>query len=421
MGRGGSELKDLRDAIPEPVLEVCRALEARGHRAWVVGGCIRDLLRREPVSDWDLATSALPDEVQKTFSRTIPTGIEHGTVTVLHRGEAYEVTTLRGEGAYTDGRRPDQVELGVDIDEDLARRDFTVNAIAYDPLTHETVDPWGGVADLEARLIRAVGDPRERFGEDGLRVLRAARFAATLGFELHEGTRAAIPGSLDTFRKVSPERIRDEWRKAFLHSDSPSRAFRVMRETGILGVTCEPMAALSDAVFDATMDRVDRASRDPEIRLAALLLDLRETDAWVESWLREMRTSNQERKRVLHLRAHARPDPSSMLSDPALRAWLAAVGRDELPRVLELARADGRDVDALAVRARSELAAGTPLTTRELSVDGEDVKRVLGISPSRVIGDVLERLLARVHQEPSLAERGRLLRAIPEAYVDVTR
>ena len=215
-------MRDLRGAIPEPVLEVCRALEARGHRAWVVGGCIRDLLRGHPVSDWDLATSALPEEVQRTFARTIPTGIEHGTVTVLHRDEAYEVTTLRGEGAYSDGRRPDQVELGVDIDEDLARRDFTVNAIAYDPLTQETVDPWGGIADLEAGLLRAVGDPRERFGEDGLRVLRAARFAATLGFDLHGDTHAAIPGSLGTFRKVSPERTGKQCTSTCTYSRLPT-------------------------------------------------------------------------------------------------------------------------------------------------------------------------------------------------------
>ena len=122
----------------------------------MVGGCIRDLLMGRAVNDWDLATSALPGEVQRTFSRTIPTGIEHGTVTVLWKGEAYEVTTLRGEGEYTDGRRPDSVEFVHRIEDDLERRDFTVNAIAYDPLTDELVDPWGGLPDLEAKVIRAV-------------------------------------------------------------------------------------------------------------------------------------------------------------------------------------------------------------------------------------------------------------------------
>lgn len=412
---------DLHDAIPEPVLEVCRTLEAGGHRAWVVGGCIRDLLRGEPVSDWDLATSALPADVQSAFERTIPTGIQHGTVTVLHAGEAYEVTTLRGEGAYSDGRHPDTVELGVDIERDLARRDFTVNAIAYDPITREMVDPWDGVRDIEAGIIRAVGDPAERFGEDGLRVLRAARFTATLGFVLHEETRAAIPGSLDTFRKVSPERIHEEWRKTFLESDAPSRAFVMMRETGILGITCAPMSELADPLFTATMRRIDRAPRDPELRLAALLLDAPGDDAWANAWLRQMKTSNQERKRVLHLRAHGRPPTSDALDDASLRRWLTGVGRDELEDVLVLARADGRVIDVLAARAEAELAAGTPLGTEELAVKGEDVMRVLELPPSRAVGDVLECLLRRVHEEPGLADRKRLLAAIPEAYVHVTR
>ncbi|MBZ0117424.1 MAG: hypothetical protein K8H88_10540, partial [Sandaracinaceae bacterium] len=213
-----------RDHIPEPVHELCKRLEREGHRAWVVGGCVRDLLMGRPISDWDLATTALPGDVQRIFRRTIPTGIQHGTVTVLHKGEAYEVTTLRGESGYTDGRRPDEVRFVREIEEDLARRDFTVNAIAYDPITEELVDPWGGLADLEARLIRAVGEPDERFGEDGLRVLRAARFCATLGFRLEPRTAAAIPQSLGTFRKVSAERVHEEWRKALV-SPKPSPAF----------------------------------------------------------------------------------------------------------------------------------------------------------------------------------------------------
>src|SRR5262249_1157874 len=155
----------------------------------------------------------------------IPTGIQHGTVTVLYKGEQYEVTTLRGETGYSDGRRPDAVHFVREIDEDLARRDFTVNAIAYDPLTEHLVDPQNGLADLDARLIRAVGEPSERFGEDGLRVLRAARFCATLpGFTLEAHTEAAIPGSLATFRKVSAERVHEEWRKA-LAAQKPSPAF----------------------------------------------------------------------------------------------------------------------------------------------------------------------------------------------------
>ncbi|MCB9591549.1 MAG: [cytidine(C)-cytidine(C)-adenosine (A)]-adding enzyme [Sandaracinaceae bacterium] len=374
-----------------------------------------------PVSDWDLATSALPEEVQRTFRRTFPTGIEHGTVTVLHRGERYEVTTLRGDGEYSDGRRPDAVQLGVSIEEDLSRRDFTVNAIAFDPLTSDVVDPWAGLADLEARLIRAVGDPAERFGEDGLRVLRAARFAATLGFELHPDTRAAIPGSLGTFAKVTPERVHEEWRKAFEKSAEPSRALAIMRDTGILQITCPAFTSIDEAAWRATLARVDRTPPEHELRMTATLIDLGAPWEGADVWLRErMRASNHERKRVVHLLEHVRVPASESLDDPALRRWLAKVEARWVYDVLLLARAGGADVDALEARVRAELDAGTPLSTGELAVNGKDVMRALDIPPSRKVGEVLGRLLERVHEDPTLATREALLAALPAAYRDVT-
>jgi tRNA nucleotidyltransferase (CCA-adding enzyme) len=179
--------------VAAPALEVCRRLAAAGHTAHVVGGCVRDVLLGRPAKDWDVATSALPEEVQKIFRRTIPTGIAHGTITVLVGKEHVEVTTYRGEGAYSDARRPDHVVFGVTLEEDLARRDFTVNAIAYDPLGDVLVDPFGGRIDLDARLLRAVGDPEARFREDGLRVMRAVRFAATLELAIERPPRRPSP------------------------------------------------------------------------------------------------------------------------------------------------------------------------------------------------------------------------------------
>lgn len=401
--------------IPDPVIDVCRRLEKAGHRAWVVGGCVRDLLMGKPVNDWDLATSALPGEVQAVFKRTIPTGIQHGTVTVLHRGHHYEVTTLRGEGAYTDGRRPDSVEFVRDLDEDLARRDFTVNAIAYDPLTHELVDPWGGLEDLQQRVIRAVGDPKERFCEDGLRVLRAARFSATLAFTLDADTEAAIEPSLHVFRKVSAERVHEEWRKA-LACRRPSPAFEVMHRTGILAITCEPLASLSDEAFARTLSRVDRCRAIHELRLAALLLNAAPSPEWADGWLRELRASNPERKRVVHVLEHARIPDAATLEGARLRRWLHEVGRDAVDDVLELAKADGHDVSALADRARAQLASGAPLETRELPIGGKDVMAVLGTPPGRHVGEILEHLLERVLDDPSLADRERLLALVPEAH-----
>ncbi len=402
--------------IPEPVLDVCRRLENAGHRAWVVGGCVRDLLMGRAINDWDLTTSALPGEVQAVFRRTIPTGIQHGTVTVLHRGEHYEVTTLRGEGAYTDGRRPDTVEFVRDIEADLARRDFTVNAIAYDPLRRERVDPFRGIEDLGRRVIRAVGDPATRFGEDGLRVLRAARFCATLEFVLDADTEAAIRPSLDTFRKVSAERVHEEWRKA-LASARPSPAFDVMRRTGVLEVTCPPLASLEEARFQHTLSRMDACRPAHELRLAALLLDVAPPPRmdWIDGWLRSMRAANTERREVLVRVEHGRVPASEALDDPALRRWLRAVGRDAVDDVLELSRADGRDVTALSERAREALSSGVPLAPRELPVGGEDVMSSLGVRPGRHVGDILEWLLERVMDDPRAATRETLLALLPDA------
>ena len=170
--------------IPKDVFGLCDKLRASGKRSWIVGGCVRDMLLGRAVADWDLCTDAKPEELVKIFPRAIPTGIEHGTLTVVVSGKHYEVTTLRGETTYSDGRRPDAVHFVSDIVADLARRDFTFNAIALDPLDGTIIDPFEGRKDLAARILRAVGDPLQRFGEDGLRVLRAARFAATLEVDL---------------------------------------------------------------------------------------------------------------------------------------------------------------------------------------------------------------------------------------------
>jgi tRNA nucleotidyltransferase (CCA-adding enzyme) len=196
-------------AVPSDVLDLCERLRSRGKRSWIVGGCVRDLLLRRVPSDWDIATDARPNELVSIFPRAIPTGIEHGTVTVVAAGRHYEVTTLRGEGTYSDGRRPDWVEFVDDITADLARRDFTVNAIAIDSLDGKLIDPFDGRGDLARGVLRAVGDPKQRFAEDGLRVLRAARFVATLELALDPPTEAAIASTLDTYRKVAQDRVRD--------------------------------------------------------------------------------------------------------------------------------------------------------------------------------------------------------------------
>ncbi len=207
------------ERVPAGVRGCCAALRGAGYQAYLVGGCVRDLLLGRTPTDYDAATDALPEQVAALFPRTVPTGLKHGTVTVLTGDGPVEVTTFRRDGDYLDGRRPESVAFGTDLREDLARRDFTVNAMALGA-DGAVVDPWGGREDLAAGLIRCVGEPERRFGEDGLRLLRAVRFAAQLGFSLEVRTAAAIPACAAGAGRVSAERIRVEVEK-ILVSDRP--------------------------------------------------------------------------------------------------------------------------------------------------------------------------------------------------------
>ncbi len=445
---------DLLGQVPAHVLRIRDVLARAGKRAWVVGGCVRDLLRGRAPSDWDVCTDATPKELLTLFPRAIPTGIDHGTITVVMDHVHYEVTTLRGEGAYTDGRRPDSVHFVRDIEHDLARRDFTVNAIAIDSATGALVDPFGGQADLAARVLRAVGHAEERFSEDGLRVLRAARFCATLGFALDPATRAAIPATLDTFRKVSPERVRDEWMKA-MKADKPSVAFDVMRETGILGVSCpellegvglEQNKHHSYDVWRHGMECMDACPRDAVLRLAGLFHDVGKPRSrafsaktndytfydhdrigaeMVDPICARLRLSNEERTRITHLVRHHIFHYDAW-SDAAVRRWIRRVGRERLEDLYALNEADrlakGPDVaDAppatddptplarLKAHVERVLAEGTALSTRDLAVNGHDLMSELGVPPGRRLGVLLGELLEEVTSEPALNERARLL------------
>ncbi len=435
--------------VPGDVLALFERLRSKGKRAWIVGGCVRDLMLGRGVSDWDVATDARPKELLAIFPRAIPTGIEHGTVTVVQRGVHYEVTTLRGDGTYTDGRRPDSVEFVDDITADLARRDFTVNAMAIDPVDGKVIDPFGGIVDLERRVLRAVGDPLERFAEDGLRVLRAARFVATLELELDPETRAAIEPTLDTYRKVAMERVRDEWVKT-MKARAPSRAFDVMRDTGILAVTCPELlegVGLGQNKYHAYdvwrhgLECMDACAADPVLRIAALLHDVGKprTRAWSDKTrdftfydhdrvgaeiadpiAARLRFSNEERLRIVSLVRHHLFHYSDEWTDTAVRRWIRRVGPERVEDLYVLNEADvrakGRDFQAdlaslagLKAHVAKVLAEGAALSTRDLKVNGHDLIRELSVRPGRVIGEILDALLEAVTADPSANERGRLL------------
>src|SRR3954464_15589849 len=269
--------------VPQDVMAVLRALRAAGKQAWLAGGAVRDVLRGGKAQDFDVATDALPAEVMRLFPRVIPTGMQHGTVTVLSGAHKVEVTTFRGEGPYLDGRRPSEVTFLGEIDGDLARRDFTVNAIAWDPIAGVLRDPFHGEDDLRRCRLRAVGDPLERFREDGLRPLRAVRFACTLRLAIEPATLRAIPQTLDVFAMVAMERVRDELVKLLVRGAPPSRALRLLLRTGLLErIIPELLESVGFAqnryhrwdVFRHTLRCVDAAPADLIVRLAALLHDV---------------------------------------------------------------------------------------------------------------------------------------------------
>ncbi len=436
-------------AVPRDVLDLCERLRSQGKRAWIVGGCVRDLLRGSGANDWDIATDARPNELLRIFPRAIPTGIEHGTVTIVKDKHHYEVTTLRGEGTYTDGRRPDWVEFVDDITADLARRDFTVNAIAVDPADGKLIDPFDGRGDLSAGVLRAVGDPRARFAEDGLRVLRAARFVATLGLKLEAATEAAIRPTLDTYRKVAHERVRDEWIKT-MKARTPSSAFEVMRRTGILEVTCPELIEgvgmdqnkwHAYDVWRHGLECMDACAGDPILRIAALLHDVGKprTRAWsdktadftfydhdrvgaeiAEPIAARLRFSNDERARIVSLVRNHLFHYSDEWTDAAVRRWIRRVGTERVEDLYALNEADvrakGRDFEpdiqalaALKAHVARVIAEGAAFSTRDLNVNGHDLIRELGIPPGRIIGEILEALLELVISDPRINERDSLL------------
>ncbi len=431
---------------PREMREFASVLSGAGKRCFLVGGAVRDYILGRPVSDFDVATDARPEEVRRAYRRVIPTGIKHGTVTVLWMGLSVEVTTFRTEADYGDGRHPDAVAYADTIEEDLSRRDFTMNAMAYDLASGLLVDPHGGQADIKARLVRAVGDPVERFREDGLRPLRAVRFASQLGFEIDEATLMAIPAALDRLALVSPERDREELQKILL-SARPSLGLRLMERSGMLGLLLPELAACRGVaqkgmhvydVLDHLYACVDAIRPDLVLRLAALFHDVGKPAAKAESAgeeptfhgheaisagiaeavMRRLRFPNAAIDAVAHLvRSHMFSYDESW-GDAAVRRFIARVGVEAMDGLLELRVADGtaiigkavdpRGLEPLRDRVRAVLAAKEAFGLADLAVKGGDLAGI-GVPPGPVMGAMLKELLETVMDDPGLNERGRLL------------
>ncbi|HVX40153.1 MAG TPA: CCA tRNA nucleotidyltransferase [Gemmatimonadaceae bacterium] len=408
---------------PPDVLEIADTLEDAGYEAWCVGGAIRDALLGHPHLDWDLATSATPAEIRSLFGqrRTIPVGIEFGTVGVLDRaGRMHEVTTFRRD-VKTDGRHA-EVEFGVSLDEDLARRDFTINAIAYSPRRREMRDPFGGQEDLARRVVRAVGDPEARMREDRLRALRAIRFAARFEFAIDDATLGAIRASAPFLGRLSPERVKQELDKTMEQVRCPSRALAVWRDTGafetllpVLGTVSPATLAASD--YAGIPNKAKPARR--AIRYAAMLSELSPGDvASVMTALRSSRHEMQavstvvERWHVLGEEMTRALSGPSRPTDAQVRKWVAAIGRLTVGSYMRAANAVWRARAAVGIEAPSPAAVRAvyrrmlrsafrdAIDLGSLAIDGDDLRRA-GIPPGPSLGKILHALLAAVIEDPT--------------------
>ena len=426
------------DALLQPpatVLEIAHTLLRAGHESWFVGGAVRDALLGHANLDWDIATAATPPQVQKLFRRTVPVGVDFGTVGVLDKeGVMHEVTTFRRD-VHTDGRHA-VVEFGVSFDEDLARRDFTINAIAYGPDSRQLHDPFHGQKDLRDGLVRAVGVAADRMREDRLRALRAMRFAARFGFAIETETWAAIRESAPHLGRLSMERVQQEIEKTMAQVDRPGDAFRLWRDGGAFAVLAPELASISD-IARATLDRLPRA-RDGSAeqqqhtvnRLTALVLDVQPAAA--RDLLRALRFSNErvrwigdivERWHVLHASiSEALHDES--VSEETVRRWVSAIGRTRVHALFAVldARFAAEDRDARpnrregvrALREHAEqIALRDPLETGDLAIDGGDLMKA-GIKAGPQLGATLRGLLDWVLEDPARNTNDQLLARVRE-------
>ena len=432
--------------IPKDAKSIIDKLAEAGYEAYIVGGCVRDCLLGLSPDDWDITTNALPEQVKDLFRRTIDTGIEHGTVTVMIGNERYEVTTYRTDGAYSDGRHPDKVTFVPSLEEDLKRRDFTINAMAYND-REGLVDLFGGRDDIEKKTVRCVGNADERFSEDALRMMRAVRFAAKLGYTIDDEALASIKRLAPTLTKVSAERITTELTK-LLVSDHPEM-LETLYETGLTKVFFPELDKAYDTpqvhphhcfnVGRHITESVRNSKNDRIVRFAMLLHDIGKPD-----------TLTIDDKGITHFHGH--PELSAKMGEEIMRRWkldndtifrvcrlirhhdmgkgrkctpefvrkAVSVMEDDFPRLLEVMKADVlaqsdylrqeklRNIEEYDKEYTRITEAGECCSLKTLAVGGRDLME-LGIKPGPIMGEILGKLLDEVLEDPDLNDRDKLL------------
>lgn len=436
--------------MPENANRIIRVLENAGYEAYIVGGCVRDSILGRVPGDWDITTSARPEQVKALFRRTIDTGIKHGTVTVMFQKEAYEVTTYRVDGEYSDHRRPDSVEFTASLEEDLKRRDFTINAMAY---SHSAgiIDLFGGMEDLENRVIKAVGNPEERFDEDALRILRAIRFAGQLDFTIERNTRAAMILRSMYLNDISAERIRVELDK-LLVSAHPEKLI----DAYVMGIT-----AVILPEFDAMMEQpqnnpyhkynvgvhsietVKAIEASSVCRWAALLHDVGKPECHTvdkqgvdhfyghnekgaeiaRNILRRLRFDNETVDLVCRMVQWHDYGLGVQMKKTTFRKALSKMGRSFFPYFIKIRKADmaaqsdykweerQQNIENMENLYKEITEAGDCLSIKELAVNGKDLI-ALGLKPGKEIGELLQELLDMVLGSPELNNREALLEIV---------
>ena len=443
-------IKKFKINVPKPVRMIIGLLEENGFEAFAVGGCVRDTILGRNPQDWDITTSALPHQVKEIFHRTIDTGIQHGTVTVMLQRVGYEVTTYRIDGEYNDSRHPDSVQFTADLIEDLKRRDFTINAMAYNP-TVGLVDAFGGIDDIESKVIKCVGKATERFDEDALRILRAVRFSAQLGFDIEEQTMEAIRELATTLEKISAERIHVELEK-LITSNHPDKMITAY-QAGITKVVLPEFDRMMECpqntpyhmynVGEHTIKVMENVPPTKEMRWAALLHDVGKPDSitydkkdpermhfyghayvgakMVPSILRRLKMDNKTIKLVTRLVECHDDRPASKGMNPAnIRKSVHKIGKDIYEQYLQLVYADfqgkskyGKEkgYDAfLYEKEQFQLIMENNICTskEELNISGKDLI-ASGCNTGSIIGDILNKLLQQVLENPELNKKDILL------------
>lgn len=438
--------------LDKDVVEILNKFQKNNFKAYIVGGAVRDYLLGYDINDYDIATDAKPEEVTSIFDKVIPTGIKYGTVTLVYNNKNYEITTFRKDLGYINNRKPDKVVYSEDIDEDIKRRDFTINSLYCDS-KGRIRDKYSGVKDIKSKIIRTIGNPDERFKEDALRMIRAVRFMATLGFKIEEKTKNSIVKNHQLIENVSAERIKTEFDRILL-SNNAGEGIRTLTDTNLMKYIIPELYKTVDFdqhskyhdknVFDHTIEVVDNIEPKIDLRLAALLHDIskpetftldedleghfkghhiKSADKSVEI-LKRLRYDNKtiENVRVL-IRYHYLKDIS--IKEKGVKRFINNVGKERLDDIFKLniadikGKADMRSIDKvynLQKKCKDILEKQEPLSKKDLNINGNDIIKT-GVEEGQKVGEVLQYLLEKVLENPDLNNKKDLLE-ITKNYLD---